>query len=399
MRRASITLALFCVTMGAQAGELEDVVACVTAAERFAGVKLDVTDATYQFRFLSRCTATWPNAVCEVDLGKVYNLKINDQDVIVEQFVGRDTFDLNRQLELETKAAIDNLRSRIVVLENRQTEVTECLRDASPNFDELTSYILGGIEQASSGGDFNSLGGCPGKATVVADETDSSSGRPPVSSSEEGRIEVQDDRDLSVPGSPGKRARGSPPQSPSAESGAAWAWVTSDRLNNRTCPATTCGVINVLFFRERVEIYERQGGWARITDYYDAGCQDGTSLYVIRGDARCVPSNGITDGTVARWVATQYLSDVRPLDPGAGATGDYALVKNSDDYRIHKEVFARAARQLINAGQCTTKDFTEGVQWNKSISHETQPIYFTYCGELRVENRIYLDARTGRTFR
>ena len=102
MRRASITLTLLCVGMGAQAGELGDVVACIKAAERFAGVTLDVSDAKYQFRFLSRCTATWPNAVCEVELGKVYNLKINDQDVIVEQFVGRDAFDLNRQLDLET---------------------------------------------------------------------------------------------------------------------------------------------------------------------------------------------------------------------------------------------------------------------------------------------------------
>jgi len=183
-----------------------------------------------------------------------------------------------------------------------------------------------------------------------------------------------------------------------AADGSREAWVTVDRLNRRTCPGERCGSVGAMFFREKATIYEDSMGWARITKVYDASCKDGISEYVDAGNARCEPANGIVNGKFAEWVSLQYLSVDRPADPAAGATGDFALISGSDDYRTYKNVFAKAAADLIASGQCTRADFEEMGGWYKSTNHRTQPIYFTYCGGMRIENRLYLDASTGRVF-
>ena len=183
------------------------------------------------------------------------------------------------------------------------------------------------------------------------------------------------------------------------ESTARDAWVNVDRLNRRTCPNESCGIVGQLYFREKTTVYEEREGWARITKYYDAACKNGKSEYVDSGDKTCDAANGIADGRFAEWVSSRHLSESSPADPAAGATGDYALVAQSDDYRIYKDVFVRAASELIASGQCSRADFEEMGGWIKSINHRDRPIYFTYCGGMRIENRLYLNAATGRVSR
>lgn len=111
-------------------------------------------------------------------------------------------------------------------------------------------------------------------------------------------------------------------------------WVTSERLNRRTCPSDSCGVVGQFFFREGTTILERRDGWARVTEPYDASCANGRSEYVDTGNAACDPANGINDGKFAEWVSVRYLSDTRPPDPAAGASGTEELVAGSDDFAI-----------------------------------------------------------------
>ena len=177
------------------------------------------------------------------------------------------------------------------------------------------------------------------------------------------------------------------------------AWVTVDRLNRRTCPNSECGVVGFLMFREKTTIHEEKNGWARVSKYYDAACTNGRSEYVDSGNAACTGSNGIVNGRFAEWVHMKYLSEKRPSNPGAEATGDYRLVSGSDDYRKHKEVFARTASKLIASGQCTAQDFKEMGGWLKSMSHKNSPVYFMYCGGMSVQNRLYLNATTGEVFK
>ena len=168
-------------------------------------------------------------------------------------------------------------------------------------------------------------------------------------------------------------------------------WVTVDRLNRRTCPSAACGIVGQLFFREAATVYEQRGGWARISNDYAASCVNGRSEYVDTGNNRCTPDNGIVDGRFAEWVSAEFLSQEQPPDPAAGATGIEALVAQSDDYRIYKAAFEKAAQSLISSGQCSEADFREIGGWLKSSDHRDQPIYVMYCGG----GWTYLDAATG----
>src|SRR5690606_4483053 len=89
-------------------------------------------------------------------------------------------------------------------------------------------------------------------------------------------------------------------------------WVTSDRLNRRTCPSENCGIVGQFFFREGVTVHERRNGWARVSQRYDASCVGGRSKYVDAGNANCDPANGISEGKFAEWVSATYLSENRP---------------------------------------------------------------------------------------
>lgn len=175
-------------------------------------------------------------------------------------------------------------------------------------------------------------------------------------------------------------------------------WVTVDRLNRRTCPDSACGVVGQLFFREKARIYEEKSGWVRISKYYDAFCQGGRSKYVDSGNSLCTPNNGINNGKFSEWVSSKYLSKNRPTDPGANAKGVAKSVNKSDDYRIYKGAFIKAAENLIRSGKCTFKELEDQGGFYKSTKYKNQPIYFTYCGGYTQRHKLHLNAATGKMF-
>lgn len=175
-------------------------------------------------------------------------------------------------------------------------------------------------------------------------------------------------------------------------------WVMTDRADRRTCPSTACGLVGRLFFREAADFLELKDGWARVSKYYDAACSDGRSGYVDEGNSACVKANGIVDGQFAEWVPVSSLSKIRPADPAEAAKGVAALVGGSDDFRIYQSAFVRAAQTLMSSGRCRESDLREMGGFLKSSNHRGA-IYFTYCGAMTLENRIYLDAASGRIFK
>jgi hypothetical protein len=175
-------------------------------------------------------------------------------------------------------------------------------------------------------------------------------------------------------------------------------WVTSKRLERRSCPSEACGVVGEYFFREAADVFERKGGWARVTRPYAAACENGKSPDVERGNSACSPENGIRNGELAEWVLAEHLSSMRPPDPAESAASGEQLVAQSDDFAEHRAAFARAAGKLISDGKCTAADFKEMGGWVKSTTHRNEPVYFTYCGGMTISNRIYLNAGNGRVF-
>lgn len=172
-------------------------------------------------------------------------------------------------------------------------------------------------------------------------------------------------------------------------------WVSADRVDRHTCPSVKCGVAGQLMFREGVEVLETKNAWVRVTKPYSASCSGGISEYVKSGNAACDASNGINNGMFAEWVSTKSLTQDRPVDPGEKATGDDILIKGSDDYRLYRTQFAKAARELIDNGSCTAGDFEDAGGWMSSPA-KGPGIYFVYCGGMTIANRLYLDARSGK---
>lgn len=172
-------------------------------------------------------------------------------------------------------------------------------------------------------------------------------------------------------------------------------WVSSDRVPRHTCPSPKCGVVGQLMFREGVEVFETKGDWVRVTKPYSASCLGGVSEYVKSGNSACVASNGINNGMLSEWVPIKSLTKERPADPGEGATNEEALVKGSDDFRLYRAQFTKAARELIEDGTCTVSDFEEMGGWMASPA-KGQGTYFMYCGGMTTANRLYLNVHTGK---
>ena len=76
-----------------------------------------------------------------------------------------------------------------------------------------------------------------------------------------------------------------------------------------------------------------------------------------------------------------------------------AAISQSDDYSAYKAEFTAAARSLIQSRRCTLSELKDMGGFVKSQSFKNQPIYFTYCGGMTVQNRIMLDVSTGRIFK
>ncbi|CAO1653161.1 hypothetical protein [Parasphingorhabdus sp. NYA22] len=172
-------------------------------------------------------------------------------------------------------------------------------------------------------------------------------------------------------------------------------WVTSERLDRRTCPSDNCGVVGRLFFRESAKVLEKEDGWARITEAYNASCTAGVSKYIDEGRQECSQENGIIDGKFAEWVKLDNLSTERPADPALTANADDSLVAQSDDFLKYRKSFVSLASQLIADGRCTADDFNQMGGWVKSVTqYRNEPVYFTYCGGMNSANKVYINAET-----
>lgn len=73
------------------------------------------------------------------------------------------------------------------------------------------------------------------------------------------------------------------------------------------------------------------------------------------------------------------------------------LIKGSDEYDRFKQPFAVATANLLQSGRCTERDFKDAAGWTRSVN-ANKTTYFVYCGEFKLENRIYLNAATGEIY-
>lgn len=130
------------------AGDAENITACVKKAKEFSGVTLDEFAASYEGNILSMSTAKWNNAFCEVKLGDVYTLNLNGQELVYKGFAGRESYNLNVSLQAKTEAAVNQLNSRIALINQRAEQVSVSLTKPKQDFKRLTKYVDDGIEKS-----------------------------------------------------------------------------------------------------------------------------------------------------------------------------------------------------------------------------------------------------------
>lgn len=174
-------------------------------------------------------------------------------------------------------------------------------------------------------------------------------------------------------------------------------YVVPDTLNKRTCPSTSCGIVGQVMKGNKLSVLAKENGFARVTDYNDS-CTNGIHDWVKAGDNRCTQANGMRNGKFAEWVSLNHLSAEPPKAPPANGI-DYSLVKDSDDFDRHRDIFLKTSLKLISDGRCSRADFKKYQWWKSTTTYKNKPVYFTYCGAAHVDNRIYLNVSNGKVFK
>ncbi len=147
MRKMVLAAFTMIVSTSVFAGDTENITACVRKAKEYAGVSLDF-DVTYEGNILAMSTAKWKNAECEVKLGTVFNLIVNGETLIHEQFSGKNSYDLNKALQDKTDATIKKLNLRIGLLEKTMDKASEDLKKLKPDHDAVTRNVNEAIEKS-----------------------------------------------------------------------------------------------------------------------------------------------------------------------------------------------------------------------------------------------------------
>lgn len=141
----------------ADAGEIDNVSACVQKAKDFANLTLSEFEATYEGNILSPSIVRWKTSSCKVKLGNVVQLRINDELIIVDGFAGAKSKKLNAILEERTNVAIKQLKHDIALLEQRMNEATKRLSSPIPNHKEIRKYVDQGITEILGNRDADEL--------------------------------------------------------------------------------------------------------------------------------------------------------------------------------------------------------------------------------------------------
>lgn len=86
--------------------------------------------------------------------------------------------------------------------------------------------------------------------------------------------------------------------------------------------------------------------------------------------------------------ATRYPTDAAEIG---------RLIADSADIDKHRAAFVAATTELLGSKRCSAADFRAQGGWMKSaMKHANEPVYFIFCGGAMEENRIYLNAETGK---
>ncbi len=135
-------------------------------------------------------------------------------------------------------------------------------------------------------------------------------------------------------------------------------------------------LIGEVTLRDEVEVYEQKGRWSRIQEW----------------------SNEVTGAS--QWVYSAHLSEEHPHETDVERYRNLKrLLRASDDFEANESRFIELTNELLLSGQCSEADLAQVQGWIRSFNYPDEPIYYTYCGGLEVDDKLYLNLATGQSFR
>ena len=139
-------------------------------------------------------------------------------------------------------------------------------------------------------------------------------------------------------------------------------YVNVRSLEERLAPSSTAPATNRLYLRQKVEVLELKGAWARVSKYYDGS---------VEGQR----------GQVARWVLARGLSDTQPPEPSQPKTLNDPRIDDSAIPKVGEggltaadvQILRRGALKFLNSGKCARVELAD-----KSVSRPNT--YYVNCG-------------------
>lgn len=149
LKKLSLTALLVTAPVYANAGEADNIMACISSVKLFSGKIVDEFDVRYTGRILGMSSAEWKGVNCSVKLGYIDSLTVDGKQYIVDGFAGveaKRSFDV---IEKETEDAVSLLESRVEILQRRLEEAKSRLKEPDPDISAIEAKIRDGIERAT----------------------------------------------------------------------------------------------------------------------------------------------------------------------------------------------------------------------------------------------------------
>ncbi len=139
-------------------------------------------------------------------------------------------------------------------------------------------------------------------------------------------------------------------------------YVSVPVLDERLAPSSQGTSTNKIYIRQKVEVLEIKGDWARVSKYYDGK---------VEGKA----------GEVARWVQASGLSQQRPSEPRQPAPQTVPRIAKDAIPKVGQgglsqkdvQILYKGALKFLNSGQCSRVELGD-----KSTSRPNT--YYINCG-------------------
>ena len=148
MKKLTVILILMLYGTSSTANEADNIAACMDAVSEKTGRTVDEFDAIYDGNFLTFSVVRWPNVICEVGVGKVFNLTVAGKEIIVDGWPSPENKKGFDRISNQIDDAIAILENRIRILDSRRDEAEDGLINDTITIEEADAAIFNAISRS-----------------------------------------------------------------------------------------------------------------------------------------------------------------------------------------------------------------------------------------------------------